>query len=106
MFTPIKVKESLIEYYSTFQNSDKGERYSHILNLTLTDLDSTLDEITVTHNEASNLIDHIHKSQNKRSKDHSYLLVGYLIFLYGTADDEDVEQMKQDIQRLYDNQVD
>ena len=97
----IKVKESLIEYSSTFQNSDP--RYSHILNLTLTDLDSILDEITATQDEASNLIDHIHKSQNKRS----LLPFGGLFnFLFGTADDEDVEQMKQDIQRLYDNQVD
>ena len=72
----IKV-ESLIEFSSTFQNSDP--RYSHILNLTLTDLDSILDEITATQDEASNLIDHIHNSQNKRNKDHSYHLVGYLI---------------------------
>ena len=62
----IKVKESLIEYSSTFQNSDP--RYSYILNLTLTDLDSILDEITASQDEASNLIDHIHKSQNKRKK--------------------------------------
>ena len=31
---------------------------------------------------------------------------GLFNFLFGTADDEDVEQMKQDIQRLYDNWVD
>ena len=56
--------------------------------------------------ETSNLIDHIHKPRNNRDKRSLLTFGGLLNFLFGTADDEDVESMKQDIQRLYDNQDD
>ena len=40
------------------------------------------------------------------TKDLCYPLEDYLISYFGTANDEDLQNMKQDIQRLYDNQVD
>ena len=74
------------------------------MNLTLADLDAALEEITSTQIEASNLISHIYTpGRNKRSV---LPFGGLLKFLFGTADNDDVEDMKQDIQRLYDNQVD
>ena len=59
---------------------------------------------TNTQIEASNLISHIYTpGRNKRS---ILPFEDLLKFLFGTADNDDVEDMKQDIQRLYDNQVD
>ena len=93
----LKVKQSLIDYSDTFYNSDP--RYVHILNMKINDLDSVLSEITSTQMEASNLIDDIHKPRNKRHKRSLLPFSGLFNFLFGTADDEDVESMKQDIQR-------
>ena len=73
--------------------------------MAINDLDSVLNEITSTQIEASNLIDHIHKPINNRNKGPLLPIGGLFNFLFGTADDEDVESIKQDIQRLYDNHV-
>ena len=79
--------------------------YTYILNMKLNDLDSVLHEITSTQTEASNLIHHIHKPRNNRNKRSLLPFGGLFHFLFGTADDEDVESMKHYIQKLYDNQV-
>ena len=100
----LKVKQSLIDYSVTFHNSDP--RYVHIINMTINDVDSVLNEIISSKIEASNLIDHIHKPRHHRDKRSLLPFGGLFNFLFGTADDEDVESMKQDIQRFYDNQVD
>ena len=99
----LKVKQPLIAYSDTFHNSDP--RYVHILNMTINDLDSVLNEITSTQIEASNLIDHIHKPRNNRNKRSLLPFSGLFNFPFGTANDENVESMKQNIHRLYDNQV-
>ena len=52
------------------------------------------------------MIDHNHKPRNKINKRSLLPFCGLFNFLFGTADDEDVESMKQDIWRLYDNQGD
>ena len=55
--------------------------------------------------EAFNLIDHIHKSKDIRTK-RSLLPFGRLFnFLFGTANDDDVRTVKQDVQKSYDNQI-
>ena len=60
----------------------------------------TIDDI-----EASNLIDHIHKPSNITAKRSLLPFDGLFNFLFGTANDDDVRSMKQDVQKLHDNQV-
>ena len=99
----LKVKQSLIGYYESFHSSDP--RYSSLLNMTIDDIDSVLHEITSTQIEAFNLIDHIHKPKDIRTKTSLLLFSGLFHFLFGTANDDDVRTMKQDIQKLCDNQI-
>ena len=61
-----------------------------------------LDEILHMQTEASNLIDHL-ADRHKRS-----LLPfgGLFSFLFGTADQNDLDSVKADIKQLYQNQID
>ena len=70
--------------------------------MTIDDIDSVLLEITYTQLETFTLIDHIHKPRNIRTKRSLLPFGGLFIFLFGTANDDDVKSMKQDIQKLYD----
>ena len=97
------MKQSLISYSGSFHNSDP--RYSLILNMTIDDINSVLHEITYTKIETFNLIDHIHKPRDIRTKRSLLPFAGLFNFLFGTASDDDVRSMKQDIQKLYDNQI-
>ena len=99
----LKVKPSLIGYSDSFHNSDP--RYSFILNMSIDDINSVLHEITFTQIEASNLIDHIHNPRNIRTKRSLPPFGGLFNFLFGTANYDDVKSIKQDIQKLYDNQI-
>ena len=55
--------------------------------------------------EALNLIDHIHRPKDIRTK-RPLLPFGRLFhFLFGTANEEGVRSMKQDVKKLYDNQI-
>ena len=89
----LKVKQSLISNSYSFHNNDP--RYSHILNMTIDNINSVLHEITSTHNEASNLINHINKPQNVRIKRSLLQFDGLFNFLFGTANDDDVKPMNQ-----------
>ena len=73
--------------------------------MTIDDIDSVLCEITSTQIEAFNLIDHIHKPKDIRTKRPLLPFSGLFNFLFGTTNDDDVRSMKQDIQKLYDNQI-
>ena len=99
----LKVKQSLIGYSDSFHNSDP--RYSLIMNMTIDDINSVLHEIISTQIEAFNLIDHIHQPRNIGTKRSLLLFGGLFNFLFGTANDDDVRSIKQDIQKLYDNQI-
>ena len=99
----LKVQQSLISYSGSFHNSDP--RYSLILNMTIDNINSVLHEITYTQTETFNLIDHIHKPRNIRTKRSLLPFGGLFNILFGTANDDDVRSMKEHIQRLYDNQV-
>ena len=99
----LTLKQSLVVYSDSFQSSNP--RYDHLLNMTIKDLDSVLNEISTTQIEASDLIDHTQKPRTIRNKRSLLPFSGLFNFLFGTADDEDIDSMKQDIQRLYDNQV-
>ena len=99
----LKVKQSSISYSESFHNSDP--RYSFLLNMTIDDIESVLHEITSTQIEAFNLIHHIHKPNDIRTKRSLLPFGGLFHFLFGTANDHDVMSMKQDVQKLFDIQI-
>ena len=99
----LKVKQSLLNYSESFHSSDP--RCSLLLNMKIYDMDSVLYEITSSQIEAFNLINHIHKPKDIRTKRSLLPFGGIFNFLFGIANDEDVRSMKQDIQKLYDNQI-
>ena len=73
-----------------------------LLNITVDDLNLALDEILHMQTEASNLIDHL-ANRHQRS-----LLPfgGFFSFLFGTADQNDLDSLKADNKQLYQNQMD
>ena len=94
------VKETVVAFKSTFHR--QHPRYMELLNITVDDLNLALDEILHMQTEASNLIDHL-ADRHKRS-----LLPfgGLFSFLFGTADQNDLDSVKADIKQLYQNQMD
>ena len=74
--------------------------------MTLDDINMAITEISTTRLEASNLIDHALNNNNKRFKRSLLPLGGLFSFLFGTADQSDVDSLKADVKQLYDNQVD
>ena len=99
----LKVKQSLISYSESFHSSDP--RYSILLKMTIDNINSVLHEITSTQIETFNLIDHIHKSKDIRTKRSLLPFGGLFHFLLGTANDDDVRSIKQNVQKLYDYQI-
>ena len=77
-------------------------RYLHLIDLTLGDPNSTTFDSRDMYSESSYLIGHIH-NRNKRSL---LPLGGLLSFLFGTANQDDIDSIKQDVRTLYANQVD
>ena len=70
--------------------------------MTTDDINSVLHEITLMQ---INLNDNIHRPQDFRMKRSLLHLGGLFHFLFGTAKDEDIQLIKQDIKKLYDNQM-
>ena len=97
----LKVKQSLISYSESFHSNNP--RYSFLFSMTIHDIDLFLHEITLTQIETFNLIDDIHKPKDVRTKRSLLSFGGLFHFLFGTANDDDVRSMKQDIQKLYYN---
>ena len=90
----------MIEFKNTLHR--QHPRYMVLLNMTIDDMSLALDEILNMQTEASNLFTHI-SNRNKRS----LLLFGGLFgFLFGTADQADLNAIKADVKQLYQNQVD
>ena len=90
----------MIEFKNTFHK--QHPRYMVLLNMTIDDMSLALDEILNMQTEASNLITHI-SNRNKKS-----LLPfgGIFGFLFGTADQADLNAIKADVKQLYQNQID
>ena len=65
------------------------------------DLNSTIFELRDMYSDSSNLIGHIH-NRDKRSL---LPLGGLLSFPFGTAHQDDIDSIKQDVRTLYANQV-
>ena len=76
----------------------KDPRYTHLINMTI--------EITTTRLEDSNLIDQALNNNNRRFKRSLLPLGGLFSFLFGTADQSDVDLLKGDVKQIYENQVD
>ena len=70
--------------------------------MTMDEMTLALDEIKNMQFETSNLIGHI-QNRNKRSL---LPLGGLFGFLFGTADQADLDSIKADIKQLYQNQMD
>ena len=70
--------------------------------MTKEDLSSIINEITLTHNEAYNLIDHTKQPRTKRS---ILPLGGLFNFLFGTADQKDIDMIKQQVKDLCSNHL-
>ena len=91
----LKVKQSFTRYSESFQSDDP--RYSLLLNMTMDDIYSVLCEITLTQIEMLNLIENVHRPKDVSMK-RSLLPFGRSFhFLFGTAKDDDVKSIKQDI---------
>ena len=91
----LKVKQSLTGYSESYHSSDPI--YSFLLNMTMDDIDLVLCEITSAQIEAFRPIDHIHRPKDIRTKRSLLPFDGLYHFLFGTANDDDVRSMKQDI---------
>ena len=73
--------------------------------MTIDDIYSVLFEITSTQIETFNIIAHIHKPRDIRTKRSLLPFGGLFNFLFGTSNDDDVRSMKQDVQKLSGNQI-
>ena len=69
------------------------------------DINLVLYKITLTQIEMLNLTDNVYRPKDMRMKRSLLPFGGLFYFLFGTAKDEDIKSMKQDIKWLYDNQI-
>ena len=69
------------------------------------DLNSAINEISITQTEASYLIGHIHNHKVTRDKRSILPFGGLFSFLFGTVDHTDVNSLKADVIQLYQNQL-
>ena len=74
--------------------------------MTLDDINMAITEISTTRLEASYLIDHVLNNNNRKFKKFLLPLGGLFSFLFGTADQSDVDSLKADVKQLYENQMD
>ena len=95
---------NIIASIDQFRRSMTLDRYhTHLIRLTLYDINSSINKINEAHDKFLNLTGMIHndKSRHKRSL---LPLGGLFHFLFGTADQNDLE-IKRDVKTIYDNQV-
>ena len=98
------IKSYLMSQMPLFQY--KVTRYTHLFNITLDNINMAITEISMARLEASNLIDHAPNNKNRRFKRSLQHLGGLFSFLFGTADQSDVDSLKADMKQLCENQVD
>ena len=98
------VKISINQAFRHFQHEDP--KYKQLLSMTVNDLSSALDQICITRIQVSDLIGHINHDKNNRHKRSLLSLGGLFNFLFGTADQKDIDLLKQQIKELYENQED
>ena len=74
--------------------------------MTLNDLSSALDQIHITRTQVSDLIGHMNHDKNNRHKRSLLSLSDLFNFLFDTADQKDIDLLKQQVKELYESQVD
>ena len=88
---------------SVLHNFNKNDHiYAQLARMTKENFSSIINEITLTQNEAYNLIGHTKQTRTKRS----ILPLGRLFnFLFGTTDQKDTDIIKQQVKDLYSHQL-
>ena len=78
--------------------------HEHLVRLTLYDVNRSITEINEAHDKFSDLTGMIHNDNNRHKR--SLLPLGGLFsFLFGTADQNDLDEIKKDVKTIYDNQM-
>ena len=95
---------SIHQAFRDFQH--ENPKYNQLLSMTLNDFSLALDQIHITKTEFSDLTGHMNHDKNNRHKRSLLPLDGLFNFLFGTADQKDIELLKQQVKELYENQVD
>ena len=96
---------NIIASIDQFQRSMTLDRYhTHLIRLTLYDVNSSINEINEAHDKFLNLTGMI-QNDNSRHKRSLLPLGGLFHFLFGTADQNDLDEIKRNVKTIYDNQV-
>ena len=84
----------------------ENPKYNQLPSMTPNDFSSALDQIHITRTEVSDLIGHMNQDKSNRHKRSLLPLGGLFNFLFDTADQKDIDLLKQQVKELYENQVD
>ena len=96
-----KIVESLIELR---KDTDFEIHHKHLIRLTLHDVNSSVSSLNEAHTKFFNIIDSIHGNYKRHKR--SLLPLGHLFsFLFGTANQDDIEEIKKEVKTIYDNQI-
>ena len=98
------VKISINQAFRDYQH--EYPKYNQLLSMNINDLTSALNQIHITRTEISDLIGHMNNDKNNRHKRSLLPLGGLFNFLFGTADQKDIDLLKHQVKELYENQVD
>ena len=83
---------------------DLDTSHNHLISLTQHDISLAISDITEANKRFLIITDKIHNDSN-RHKISLLPLGGLFSFLFGNADQNDLNDMKKDVQTIYDNQV-
>ena len=81
-----------------------NKAHRHLSELTLHDINSSIIALSEAHNKFFNITSMIHNDSNRHKR--SLLSLGGLFsFLFSTADQEDLDEIKRYVKTIYDNQM-
>ena len=78
--------------------------HEHLIGLTVDNINMAIKDITEAHEIFTNISGMVH-NENNRNKRSLLPLGGLFSFLFGTADQDDLDDIKKEVQTIYDNQV-
>ena len=78
--------------------------HEHLIGLTVDNINMAIKDITEAHEIFTNISGMVH-NENSRNKRSLLPLGGLFSFLFGTADQDDLDDIKKEVQTIYDNQV-
>ena len=79
--------------------------HEHLIGLAVNDVNMAIKDITEAHEIFTNISGIVH-NDNNRNKRSLLPLGGLFSFLFGTADQNDLDEIKKDVKTIYDNQMD